>query len=114
MTLVETGMISHFLMLHAIRELGSGLAPSSVRGKTRCKKIAFSSKESSLNLVAPAMNPIKRRIWELEGFEVGRQKKDINKVCRETIIPNRRYAWRLFSIENDIDAVDEIVLDLNA
>ena len=59
------------------------------------------------------MNAIKKRIWELARFELGRRKKFIRKVRRKEIIPNKRYAWLLYSGEKDNDPVDTVVLDVN-
>ncbi len=60
------------------------------------------------------MNAIKKRIWELARFELGRRKKFIRKVCRKEIIPNKRYAWLLYSGETDGDPVDTMVLDVDS
>ncbi len=60
------------------------------------------------------MNPVKRRIWEWARFELGLKKKYVRKVCRKTVIQNKRYAWRLFSAENDTIPIDEVVLDVDA
>jgi DNA-binding NarL/FixJ family response regulator len=59
------------------------------------------------------VNAIKKRIWELARFELGRQKKFIRKVCRKEIIPNKRYSWLLYSGENASEPVDTVVLDVN-
>ena len=60
-----------------------------------------------------SVNAIKKRIWELARFELGRRKKFIRKVCRKEIIPNKRYAWLLYAEETDTDPVDTVVLDVN-
>jgi len=59
------------------------------------------------------VNAIKKRIWELARFELGRRKKFIRKVCRKEIVPNKRYSWLLYSGETDTEPVDTIVLDVN-
>ena len=59
------------------------------------------------------MNPVKRRIWELGRFELGRRKRYIIKVCRKEISPNKRYAWLLYAAKNDPEPVETVVLDVN-
>ena len=59
------------------------------------------------------VNPIKKRIWELARFELGRRKQFIRKVCRKEIIPNKRYAWLLYAAENASEPVDTVVLDVD-
>jgi len=59
------------------------------------------------------VNPIKKRIWELARFELGRRKQFIRKVCRKEIIPNKRYAWLLYPEENTSEPVATIVLGVN-
>src|SRR5206468_1236460 len=46
-------------------------------------------------------------------FELGRGKKFIGKVCRKEIIPDKRYAWLLYSAETDSDPEDTVVLDVS-
>jgi len=60
------------------------------------------------------VNAIKKRIWELARFELGRRKKYVRKVCRKEVIPNKRYAWMLYSGETDTDPVDTVVLDVDS
>src|SRR5437773_12520008 len=60
------------------------------------------------------VNSIKKRIWELARFELGLRKKYIRKVGRKEIIPNKRYAWLLYSGEDASELVDTVVLDVNS